>query len=272
MAAGREPLVAWWDRAADGPTNMAADERLAEEAERRGSPLVRFYDWSTTTVSLGNFQPIEDARGLAAIRGVPLVRRPSGGGAIVHGSDLTYAVAVPKEHGWGATPQALYDAVHGAMVAVLADLGVESWQHAAASAGAERRDTAENRSAPAESFFCFDRRSHGDLLVAGPGPGEHAKIMGSAQRRLAGVVLQHGSLLLCGNRDLSGAARHPGVSDLFPGCRLHAPEITRAWVRRLGKMLGTGCVEEETPFLRGREDDVERLARRFFEERWTSRR
>ena len=75
-------LTIWWDGAADGPTNMAADECLAAEAERRGSLVLRFYGWSDTTISLGGFQKIGDARQVEAIRGVPLVRRPSGGGAI----------------------------------------------------------------------------------------------------------------------------------------------------------------------------------------------
>jgi lipoate-protein ligase A len=119
-------LTIWWDTAADGPTNMAADECLAAEAERRGSLVLRFYGWSDTTISLGGFQKIGDARQVEAIRGVPLVRRPSGGGAIVHGSDLTYAAAVPKSHPWGASPQVFYDALHGARVEVLAELGIHS--------------------------------------------------------------------------------------------------------------------------------------------------
>ena len=88
-------LTIWWDPASDGPTNMAADECLAAEAERLNSLLMRFYDWSTTTISLGGFQKIEDARQVDEIRGVALVRRPSVGGDIVLGSDLTYASAVP---------------------------------------------------------------------------------------------------------------------------------------------------------------------------------
>ena len=78
----------WWDGDADGVVNMGADECLAAEAQRRGGMLVRLYGWSKSTVSLGAFQKLSDALAIRAIRGMPIVRRPSGGGAIVHGSDL----------------------------------------------------------------------------------------------------------------------------------------------------------------------------------------
>ena len=80
-----DTLTVWWDDAADGATNMAADESLAAEAERSGGLLVRVYGWSRTTVSLGAFQRLEDARRIPELAGIPLVRRPSGGGAIVSG-------------------------------------------------------------------------------------------------------------------------------------------------------------------------------------------
>ena len=96
-----ETMLVWWDGPADAFLNMAADEALAAESLRHGGPVVRFYGWQPTSVSLGAFQRLADARQVAAIAGTRLVRRPSGGGAIVHGSDLTYAAAVPKGHSWG---------------------------------------------------------------------------------------------------------------------------------------------------------------------------
>jgi lipoyl(octanoyl) transferase len=256
-------LTIWWDAAADGPTNMAADEWLAAEAERRGSLLLRFYGWTETTISLGGFQKIAEARQMDAIRGVPLVRRPSGGGAIVHGSDLTYAAAVPKSHPWGASPQVFYDALHGAMVETLAEHGIRAWPH-----------PADARSRHDESlFFCFDRRATGDLVMAGPAAGTVTKIMGSAQRRLAGVVLQHGSLLLRGNTAVAGSARHPAVSDIVVGQSV--PEetaLSRAWGARIAHGLGVAVREEETPFVRGGDLEIEASSSRFRDERWTARR
>lgn len=257
-------LTIWWDGAADGPANMAADECLAAEAERCGGLLLRFYGWSETTISLGGFQKIDDARRIDAIRGVPLVRRPSGGGAIVHGSDLTYAAAVPKSHPWGASPQVFYDGLHGAMVDVLADHGIRAWPHPAGDARPLHDESL---------FFCFDRRAAGDLVMAGPVAGTVSKIMGSAQRRLAGVVLQHGSLLLRGNTGVGGQARHPGVSDIVAG--QNVPDeagLSRAWGMRIAQGLGAALREESSPFGRGRESEVEALASRFREERWTARR
>jgi lipoyl(octanoyl) transferase len=256
-------LTIWWDAAADGPTNMAADEWLAAEAERRGSLLLRFYGWTETTISLGGFQKIDEARQMDAIRGLPLVRRPSGGGAIVHGSDLTYAAAVPKSHPWGASPQVFYDALHGAMVETLAEHGIRAWPH-----------PADARSRHDESlFFCFDRRATGDLVMAGPASDTVSKIMGSAQRRLAGVVLQHGSLLLRGNTAVAGSARHPAVADIVVGQSV--PEetaLSRAWGARIANGLGVAVREEETPFVRGRDQEIEASSTRFRDDRWTARR
>lgn len=266
-------ITIWWDDAADGPANMAADECLAAEAERRGGLLLRFYSWSATTVSLGGFQRIDDARQVDAIRGVPLVRRPSGGGAIVHGSDLTYAAAVPKTHPWGASPQVFYDALHGAMVEVLADHGIQAWPYPVGG-GASARSADDSATGKDESlFFCFDRRAAGDLVMAGPAEGTFSKIMGSAQRRLSGVVLQHGSLLVRSNTSVGGPARHPAVSDLVARSRVpDEGDVSRAWGRRIAEALGATVHEERSPFVRGRESEVAAVAERFREERWTARR
>ena len=210
-------LPVWWDDAADGPTNMAADEVLADEAARHGGLVIRIYSWSMPSVSLGAFQPLAAARACVAVSGLPLVRRPSGGGAIVHGTDLTYAAAVPKAHPWGRTPQALYDALHTAMAAVLTD-------------------------APADAFLCFARRSVGDLVAPPTGQPAAAgdpKIMGSAQRRLGTTVLQHGSLLLSTNRDLGEAARLPGVAELAGRDDAWEPrQIAEPWLNAIARALG----------------------------------
>src|SRR6266567_4064320 len=82
---------------ADGPTNMAADEALLESASERGVASLRFYTWSEPTLSLGYFQP--SARPLA-VRSLPWLRRSSGGAAIVHHHELTYALALPAGKDW----------------------------------------------------------------------------------------------------------------------------------------------------------------------------
>lgn len=258
-------LRVWWDADADGGSNMGADECLAMEARRRGCPLVRIYGWRPASVSLGRFQKLEDAHAVAEIAGVPLVRRPSGGGAIVHGSDLTYAAAVPRGHPWAASPQRLYDALHGAMAGVLAGYGLPAELCAATSAAAERPDD--------EPFFCFDRRSAGDIVVAVDGP-RPVKVMGSAQRRLEGVVLQHGSLLLRGNPAVTGRARHAGIADLpgFTGDLSDRRDLPRRWLARVAADLGAELVEEPGDFRRVAADDLIDVARRFSDAGWTARR
>jgi lipoate-protein ligase A len=258
-------IAVWRDGPADGATNMAADECLAAEAVRRGELVIRLYRWEKTTVSLGAFQPIAAARDCAAIGGVPLVRRPSGGGAIVHGSDFTYAAAVPKRHVWGASPQVFYDAFHTAMVATLRALGVETRLGEADPAAEER-------------FFCFDRRAGGDLIATQPASGDESptsKLMGSAQRRLAEAVLQHGSLLLTPNPDVGRAARHRGLADLAAAVELGVdgwPVWTEAWLERLAVALGEPLNPQPGSFL---ETDPPGLAagrERLASQRWTCRR
>lgn len=258
----------WWDEPADGPCNMAADELLAAEAADRGGMCVRLYGWAPTTVSLGGFQRSAEARAEPAIAGVPLVRRPSGGGAIVHGSDLTYAAAVPKSHPWGGQPQSLYDALHEAMRRALLDCGIDVvlWRPSQA--------TVCPADPPRDAFFCFDRRASGDLVWLGAAAegGRGHKVMGSAQRRLAATVLQHGSLLLRRNPEVALAASHPGLADLvaggFPTASVR-PLVER-WLAGVANALGADVVEEPAPF--GDEEIVRERSRTFASQRWVDRR
>jgi lipoate-protein ligase A len=239
---------------------MAADECLADEALRRDGLCLRFYGWETTTISLGAFQRVSDARACPAIAALPLVRRPSGGGAIVHGTDLTYAAAVPKRHAWGATPQVLYDAMHAAMVDVLRDhrVGARLW----------RGDAADGEDAP---LFCFDRRAPGDVVV--DRDGATVKLMGSAQRRLAAAVLQHGSLLLRHNPDVGGTAAHPGIAECVrDGVAIDARQIAVAWIGRLATVLGAQADEQRQAFGGSFPAAVAAARGRFVEEAWIARR
>jgi len=111
------------------------------------------------------------------------------------------------------------------------------------------------------------------LVMAGPVAGGFSKIMGSAQRRLASAVLQHGSLLLRRNTTVGSPACHPAVADLVVG--IEVPDeavLSRAWGRRIARELGAMLREEDAPFLRGRESEVAEQASRFREEWWTARR
>ncbi|MCH7687416.1 MAG: lipoate--protein ligase family protein [Planctomycetes bacterium] len=176
-----------------GSWNMALDEVLLETAVNEGTPTVRMYEWSEATVSLGYFQDAEAADRNPEIAKLPKVRRLSGGGAILHHHELTYSCALPATHPLAAEPQRLYEAVHERILTVLKRFGI--------SAHLQGTDLNENH----EPFLCFGRKDPRDIIYRG------FKILGSAQRRRRGAILQHGSLLL---KRSAYAPAFPGIDDL----------------------------------------------------------
>ncbi len=281
-------MIAWWDPPADGATNMALDEALAAEAARLDRVLVRISTWSEPTLSLGAFQAIAEARAHRALEGVKIVRRPSGGGAILHGSDVTLAVAVPRLHPRGGTQQ-LYDAVHGALVAELTARGVVAGLSPGAARGERSGSDPEASGAstsgpPAEGpLLCFDRRAVGDVVlpVADGRFGSDSKILGSAQRRLRGAVLQHGSLLLGANRLVAEDVRHPGLDQLQPipgsdwgwrGGSSGGTALVRGWLTRLAATLGDGLETPAGRFSPSPEAGYEEGLDRFRQDSWNARR
>lgn len=258
-------LPVWWDAAADGPTNMAADELLADEADRRGGPVVRIYSWTQPTVSLGGFQRLAEAEAAPEIAGLPLVRRPSGGGAIIHGTDLTYAAAVPRGHAWGGTPQPLYDALHAAMVEVLRELGFDARRHVPAVTDP-----------PATALLCFSRRAAGDVLVRRPNqPATPAdpKVMGSAQRRLGSSVVQHGSLLVTACPAVGRAARHDGLVEIGGGgTGWTVDSLARRWLDRVAADLRVAREDQPVGLTVTHGAALVARATKFRDPQWTGRR
>ncbi len=162
---------------------MARDEALLEGVGAGRSPAtVRLYQWAEPTISLGYFQPFADLASLRPPAGdLPVVRRPTGGGAILHDQELTYSMVLPVSHPLIAgCPNCLYDAAHTAIVRAFSGLGIEL-----------RRAGVTDESGPRRGpFFCFARRHEYDLLLG------DEKLAGSAQRRTRQAVLQHGSIVL----------------------------------------------------------------------------
>jgi len=255
-------LVAWWDEPASGPENMAADELLAAESLRMNSVLVRIYGWNEPAVSLGGFQRLADARNCGAIAGLPVVRRPSGGGAIVHGSDLTYAVAVPRGHPWGGDPQRLYDVFHKSLAELLQQRGIAASRHP----GRDPRAGDESR------FLCFDRRARGDLVVARAGLPDGHKILGSAQRRLQAAVLQHGSLLLDRPTTPGETVQHPGLHDLATGEMGPLCPLVASWLERIASEAGGAVDWREGGFLAPHASDCAAGVDRYRSDAWLARR
>lgn len=164
-------------RSNPGQWNMAVDEVLLESAISAGLATVRVYEWSKPTVSLGYFQNPGDLREAPSLAGLPVVRRLSGGGAILHDDELTYSVALPPFQKLFQQPHELYDLVHGGLARGLAEIGF---------AVSCRGQTLKR---PDEPVLCFQRQNAHDLVCAGH------KVLGSAQRRRRGAILQHGSLI-----------------------------------------------------------------------------
>ncbi len=197
----------------DGPENMALDEALLDAvAAEPSAAVVRAYTWSVPTLSLGYFQPIALAEADPRWRGIPLVRRPTGGGALWHDREVTYAVVIPSNHPLARRSADLYRAVHAVLAQLLTDFGVEA-----------RRRGDSARPPGSEPFLCFAGQDAEDV-VAGT-----AKLVGSAQRRRAGAVLQHGSVLL---GESSRTPELPGLAELG-GAEL--PPTT--WARRIADAL-----------------------------------
>jgi lipoate-protein ligase A len=170
-------------RAADGPANMALDEALLEMvATGPGMAFVRTYAWTIPTLSLGYFQKLDEVRADLRFQSVPLVRRLTGGGAIWHHHELTYGLAVPARHPLARPSTGLYKVVHGAIIEFLRELGIEACRRGESGQMVDRDQR--------RPLLCFTDPDPEDIVTKG------VKIVGSAQRRHGGAVLQHGSFLL----------------------------------------------------------------------------
>jgi lipoate-protein ligase A len=185
----------------DGAANMALDEallltRLAGEAP----PTVRFFAWDPATVSLGYGQPLDGRVDLDAARamGLGVVRRPTGGSAILHEGpslELTYSVTGAAGDFPGADDLlATYRWIGTALEAALTALGAPVAMVAA--------QPSDPRSMPA---FCFARTGSYELEIGG------LKVVGSAQRRQGTGFLQHGAVMLAADRER--------LARVFPGAR-----------------------------------------------------
>jgi len=156
--------------------NMAIDRALILAAR---APALRLYAWEPPGVSLGWFQRDVDTTPFVA-QGYSVVRRLTGGGAVVHHDEVTYAIVLPTDHPLIAARDALgiYDAIHAPIRAELNTLGIRCDPSAATAP-----------ESPA-ALLCFERSSPFDVRSGG------IKLVGSAQRRLPDRVLQHGSIVL----------------------------------------------------------------------------
>jgi len=169
-----------------GAANMAVDQAIAEAcAAGEVPPTLRFYRWTPPAISLGRHQSLADIDSAAARHhGYEIVRRSTGGRAILHTDELTYSVAgTERDPRLGGGVMESYLRLSSALVRGLRSLGLDAVDKAAGTV----------RAGPNVSAACFEVPSAYEIVVGG------RKLLGSAQSRRAGYVLQHGSLPLTGD-------------------------------------------------------------------------
>lgn len=168
--------------------NMALDEALLTwHSENRIPPVIRFYEWSPATLSIGYFQKVYKDIDLESVKklGLGFVRRPTGGRAVLHEAELTYSIIVTEQH--PKMPVTVTEAYR-----ILSEGLLLGFQQLGLQANFSIPDTEEKQQdlKKPKSAVCFDAPSWYELVVEGK------KVAGSAQTRQKGVILQHGSILL----------------------------------------------------------------------------
>ena len=246
---------------------MAVDEAILDALSPGDTWTLRFYSWARPTVSVGFAQPHRqgfDAQ-LARREGIALVRRPTGGRAVLHADELTYALIGPADSGplqGGIT--AAYRSITEGFARGLERLG--------AAVALHRSSLPAQRTASGNGS-CFSARARYELMAGG------RKLMGSAQRRRNGTVLQHGSLLL--GRPQAGLWRPLGAGyEEAAAGSVGLVELLgeRPGRRRLMASIATGVAEVlDLPVRHGVLSRAElrlarRLQRRYKDPAWTKRR
>jgi lipoate-protein ligase A len=165
--------------AAAGAENMALDEALMARARRTGEWTLRVYAWSAPTISLGRNQPAMRHYDRERIqrRALAVVRRPTGGRAILHHREITYSVTGPAAT--AGTERESYARINRLLIHALRNLGVDA-----------RIAPKRERARLPDATPCFELPAEGELTFEG------RKIAGSAQWRSDGALLQHGSILV----------------------------------------------------------------------------
>jgi lipoate-protein ligase A len=210
----------------DGPHNMAADEVLLETGAQ-GVASLRLYQWSEPTLSLGYFQPERRRFDDARLAGLPFVRRMTGGDALVHHYEVTYALALPAGRPWQMAGSC-GPCMHRIIAAALRKFRISAHLYES------------DRPAPFAGPLCFQHVNPGDLVLGGH------KVVGSAQRKQRGSLLQHGGILLYQS---PYTPMLPGICDLatFPFTHLEvAGAVAEAFVLETGwQMVLTKWTEQE---------------------------
>jgi len=197
-----------------GAVNMAADEALLDRVLRSGGAFLRMYRWDPPTISVGRNQRIGPAE-----RDLPIVRRPTGGKAVWHEHEVTYAVAAPIAL-FGSLREA-YCRIHTRIAIAVRSLGADATL-------ASYRPTVRPSDGPTS---CFAAPVDGEIVVQG------RKLVGSAQVRRGGAFLQHGSILLDGSQERVAGGTGETTLAVVLGRSVTFAEVAAAVVDQWGERL-----------------------------------
>jgi lipoate-protein ligase A len=201
---------------------MAADEALVRAAELQIVSL-RFYGWTSATVSLGYFQSASVRHSDPLLAALPFVRRPSGGATLVHHHELTYCLALPPGAPW-QSGEAWMPRMHRIITSALGELGLAGKLEAVNANPVKHGDV-----------LCFQQYTPGDLLSVGK------KIVGSAQRKYHQALMQHGSILLAQSEHTPSL---PGLRELC-GVTLDIEQVQSAVLSAFARDTGWRFYTEE---------------------------
>lgn len=169
----------------DASTNMAIDVYLAQNIDD-DKPVLRFYQWRPYTISLGYGQKVDQIETEKCKQdNIQIVRRPTGGRAVLHAEEITYAVVIPKASQWYHDSILMtYNFISRGLVAGLKSLNI--------NASLEKRTlkSAQYAENALRAIPCFSAAAQYEILYQGK------KLVGSAQRRFDKAILQHGSILV----------------------------------------------------------------------------
>jgi len=220
-----------------GAYNMAVDEELLARAQAgEAVPVLRFYEWDPPAVSLGRFQRIESAVNADACRrhGFDIVRRITGGRAVLHHQELTYSITARADNPlFPSTVLGTYKVIATGLLAGLKNLGIAAEM---VSRGGRHAALVEKKP---KDQACFSSPSWYELLVS------NKKLVGSAQRRMRGAFLQHGSILIDYDPQLEAEVIPGGCGiDVVTcirrelGCDVPLDAVKQAFVKGFSEELG----------------------------------
>lgn len=220
-----------------GAYNMAVDEELLARAQAGETvPVLRFYTWDPPAVSIGRFQNMKAAVNAEACkrRGFDIVRRITGGRAVLHNQELTYSIIARADDPlFPSTVLGTYKVIATGLLAGLKNLGLAAEM---VSRGGRHAALVEKK--PKEQA-CFSSPSWYEILV------NNKKIAGSAQRRMRGAFLQHGSILIDHDPRLEAEVIPGGCGDDVVTCirrelgrDVPLDEIKQAFVKGFSEELG----------------------------------